>query len=294
MHTDKIERWQHRFMTTATTMTPLETILLTAGSARASLAPTRGGMVTRFSVGDRPVLFLDESTLVDTTKNVRGGVPVLFPSPGKLEDDHWARAGAEGVMGQHGFARNQAWEVVSQEPDVVTLRIASNDATHLVYPWNFVATYRYALRANALRIDQHFENTGATPMPFGAGFHPYFEVKNKAAASIPTHATKAFDNTTKTFVELTGPIDLTAKEVDLHLVDHGASEAILVLDDARIVVRASPELQRWVIWTVAGKDFVCVEPWTSPGNALNTGENLLVAEPGQTVSLWTEIGLEPL
>lgn len=274
--------------------TKLETILLTAGNARAHIAPDRGGMVTRFSVGDRRILFLDESTLVDPTKNVRGGVPVLFPSPGKLVDDHWTRNGAEGVMGQHGFARNAAWTVVSQEPDVVTLRIASTDATRAVYPWDFVVTYRYALRDTTLRIDQRFENTGTTPMPFGAGFHPYFEVKNKAAASVPTHATKAFDNTTKTVIDLVGPIDLTAKEVDLHLIDHGASEALLVLEDARIAVRGSDAFRRWVIWTVAGKDFVCVEPWTSPGNALNTGESLLVAEPGQAVELWTEISLEPL
>lgn len=250
--------------------------------------------MTRFSVGGREVLYLDEATLLDPTKNVRGGIPVLFPSPGKLEGDTWTRAGTAGVLGQHGFARNAAWTVVSQEPDVVTLRIASTDATRTVWPWDFVATFRYALRGSSLRIDQRFENRSTQPMPFGAGFHPYFAVTNKAGAALPTHATKAFDNVTKTVIDLAGPIDLTAKEVDLHLVDHDAAEAILVLEDARSAVRASPEFRRWVIWTVAGKDFVCVEPWTSPGNALNTGEDLLVLDPGQTRDLWTEIALEPL
>lgn len=274
--------------------TALETIQLVAGDAVALVAPGRGGMVTRFSVGGRELLYLDEATLLDPAKNVRGGIPVLFPSPGKLEGDTWSRAGVTGVLGQHGFARNAAWTVVSQEPDVVTLRIASNDATRTAWPWDFVATYRYALRGSSLRIDQRFENTSQQPMPFGAGFHPYFAVTNKAAAALPTHATKAFDNVTKTVIDLAGPIDLAAKEVDLHLIDHAAAEAILVLDDARIAVRASDEFRRWVIWTVAGKDFVCVEPWTSPGNALNTGDDLLVLDPGQSRDLWTEIALEPL
>jgi len=52
--------------------------------ARVLLSPARGGIVTRFSVGGRPVLFLDDATLADETKNIRGGVPVLFPSPGPL------------------------------------------------------------------------------------------------------------------------------------------------------------------------------------------------------------------
>src|SRR5438067_534494 len=53
--------------------TKLETITLADGDARVSLAPSRGGMATRFDVGDRPVFFLDEASLVDETKNVRGG-----------------------------------------------------------------------------------------------------------------------------------------------------------------------------------------------------------------------------
>jgi len=31
------------------------------------------------------VLALDEATLRDEAKNVRGGIPILFPAPGKLQ-----------------------------------------------------------------------------------------------------------------------------------------------------------------------------------------------------------------
>ena len=43
-----------------------------------------------------------------------------------------------------------------------------------------------------------------------------------------------------------------------------------------VVLEGSPEMTRWVIWTLAGKDFVCLEPWTCPGDALNTGDRLTV------------------
>src|SRR5207244_935719 len=76
-------------------------------------------------------------------------------------------------------------------------------------------------------------------------------------------------------VPLAGPIDLTAAEVDLHLIDHGQSHAALTLADGRRVeVRGSPEYRRWLIWTRAGRDLICLEPWTCPANAPNTGQDL--------------------
>jgi galactose mutarotase-like enzyme len=272
----------------------LETITLTDGDTRVTLAPARGGMATRFSVGTRAVFFLDESTLVDETKNVRGGTPVLFPSPGPLASDRFERGGKSGAMKQHGFARSRAWSVSSSAPREAVLRLASDDATRAQYPWDFEATFRYSVSGATLRIDQRFENTGQEPMPFAAGFHPYFHVADaeKSRARIPTAATRAWDNVTKRNVMLSSPIDLAQPEVDLHLVDHGRAEASLELGDgARVVVRGSDDYRRWVIWTLASKDFVCLEPWTAPANALNTGDGLTILAPGATREMFVELAL---
>ena len=275
---------------------PLESVVLEDTSARSVvvIAPARGGMVTRFAVAGAPVLYLDPETLADETKNVRGGNPVLFPSPGPLAGDHFTRDGREGSMKQHGFARSRAWKVIdTKDAREVTLELASDDATRAVYPWDFVARLRYALAGTTLTIETRVENTASrttngpeavAPMPFALGFHPYFYVPaaDKARASIPTGATRAWDNVTKMMVDVRGPVDLTVKEVDLHLVDHGATRATLHRGDDAVVVTASPAFGRWVIWTLAGKDFVCLEPWTAAANALNTGENLLTLAPGES------------
>lgn len=276
--------------------TALETIVLTRNDCHAFLAPERGGMATRFFVGERPIFYLDESTLLDKTKNVRGGNPILFPSPGKLEGDRFVRGERSGQMGQHGFARNEAWEVISQKADEATLRLTSNDRTRAVYPWDFVVTFHYSLKGSSLHIEQTFESTGAMadPMPFGAGFHPYFHVPqaNKGKARVKTLAARAWDNAAKEMVDVPSPIDLTAKEVDLHLIDHDGTTATLELGDgAAIDVRCSKELRRWVVWTLENKDFVCLEPWSCPANALNTDEDLLIAYPGEPIRLHTEIAL---
>jgi galactose mutarotase-like enzyme len=266
-------------------LTALETIALSDEStgARVAIAPTRGGMVTRFDVGTRPVLFLDEASLVDETKNVRGGIPVLFPSPGPLGGDTFTWRGRSGQMKQHGFARQRAWSVTSLSTMDVRLELVSDEATRAVFPWDFAATLRYALEGAKLTVATTIANRDAGPMPLALGFHPYFFVPDgeKSRARVPTHATRAWDNVSKKTIDVRTPIDLTAKEVDLHLVDHGATRAVLERGADSVVLTGDPELGRWVIWTLAGKDFVCLEPWTAPANALNNGESLLVLEPGE-------------
>ena len=280
--------------TTRTHDDALETLELRddANDSALWLAPSRGGMATRLRLGGREIFYLDESTLRDPTKNVRGGNPVLFPQPGKLAGDTFVRGAQRGALKQHGFARTEHWALIGTSTDgaaSATLQLVATEETRAAYPWDFTARFTYALRGRVLRIEQSFTNESDTPMPFGAGFHPYFYVpqREKASATIGTTATRAFDNVTKK-TEALLPIDLAQAEVDLHLVDHGARPCTLEWPSGSLIVRASEQYTHWVIWTLRDKDFVCVEPWTCPGDALNTGERLLVLARGETRMLWVE------
>ena len=265
-------------------------IELVNGESRATISSTRGGLTSRFAVGGREVLYLDAATLADPTKNVRGGIPVLFPTPGKLRDDRWRYAAYEGCLPQHGFARREPWHVLEQHAHELVLRLDQPATPD--WPWPCSLQIRYVLSGATLRLEPSVTNRGSTDMPFGLGFHPYFAVAqaDKAKMRIPTQARRAWDNVQQRSIELASPIDLAAKEVDLHLEDHGSSRAQLVWGDRRTVtLSASAELSRWVIWTLADRDFVCLEPWTCPGDALNTGAQLLVLRPGETRDFWLEI-----
>jgi galactose mutarotase-like enzyme len=52
-----------------------------------------------------------------------------------------------------------------------------------------------------------------------------------------------------------------------------------------VELQGSEEFTHWVLWTLPGRDFVCLEPWTCPGDALNTGDRLLHLEPGASRTL---------
>jgi galactose mutarotase-like enzyme len=251
-------------------------LTLSHDGTSAAIAPQRGAIVTSFRVQDRELLYLDQATFDDRSKNVRGGIPLLFPSPGKLLDDRWKH----GQMKQHGFARNVAWTVAAQTESQATLLLGASEETLRGFPWKFTARLTYTIAPSTLTLSFDIANEDSTPMPFAFGLHPYFVVHDKAHARIPTKATRAYDNVAKTIVPF-GGFEFTQREVDLHLVDHGSAAAMLDLGDVTIAIDCSPELTRWVVWTLPGKDFICLEPWSAPGNALNTGEGLIVVPPGE-------------
>lgn len=261
------------------------------------LAPGRGALTRSFSVAGHELLYLDETTFADLGKNVRGGIPVLFPSPGRLHEDRWQRDGKHGLLPQHGFARNDRWQLLAlstTDAASAELELVQQPHRFAQYPWRFRLVLKYQLVATTLRIESSVTNLDDHPLPYALGFHPYFAVQDKADVRITTNASKAYDNVHKRIVELS-ELELQSElraggELDLHLLDHSlATCGLQFADGGAIVLRASPAFARWVIWTSGDRPFVCVEPWTAEANALNTGQLLSLVAPGTTHTEWMEI-----
>lgn len=127
-----------------------------------TIAPERGAIATSFRVGGRELLYLDPATLSDATKNVRGGIPVLFPTPGKLEQDRYRWGSEHGELKQHGFARNLPFRITDADPAraELTLKLDSSSATLALYPWEFSFELRVSLAETRLRI-AHASKIGA-------------------------------------------------------------------------------------------------------------------------------------
>lgn len=268
----------------------------TRTDTRAVIAPQRGALVTSFQVAGRELLFMDDSTLYDTSKNVRGGIPILFPSPGKLTSDTFAHKGRVGTdLKQHGIARLMPWRVAHSSADSLELELASDAWTLARFPWTFQAQLHFQLIGRCLQLQFTLRNTDTVALPFALGYHPYFRVADadKARVSIASDATQAFDNVRKQIVPFQG-FDLTQQELDLHLLDHGSDDCALAWPDgSQLRVCADPDFAVWVVWTLAQRDFVCLEPWTARGDALNSGLNLLTVEPGESRTLQVELEFLP-
>jgi galactose mutarotase-like enzyme len=196
--------------------------------------------------------------------------------------------GARAPLRQHGFARNLPWRVLGADAAEVTLGLEASDETRAAYPYEFALVFRYVVGETSLRIEQRFENRGRVGMPIQPGLHPYFAVPDKAAARVETAATVAWDNVARARVPFRG-VDLASGEVDLHLLDHGRPGTRLVRPGAPdVVLRWSDDQRVLVLWTLPGRPFVCVEPWSAPANALVDG-GAVVVSPGEAHESHVEI-----
>jgi galactose mutarotase-like enzyme len=270
----------------------LDTYALVDGGCRVEVIPSRGALVTRMTVDSDEVLYLDEATVADPVKNVRGGIPVLFPMAGALPGDTYPVAGEVYTLPQHGFARRLPWKVRQSEDSLLVVGLSSTAETRRQFPWRFDARLTFSVVGTRLTLAFDLENQDHRPLPLHLGFHPYFQVAEalKAQAGVETDATHAWDNRLKRDVPFQG-LKLTADELDLHLKDHSGAGTKLERGPGSRPVRLSwsPEFRLLVVWTLKGKDFVCVEPWTAAAGALATGEGLLHVQPGERASLAFDI-----
>jgi galactose mutarotase-like enzyme len=159
------------------------TICSLDGGTRASFVPELGGAGSSLIVpgpgGPREVFYRYDFFWDRASRAIRGGWPFLFPICGRLERD--GQSGAYEIDGRiyrmsiHGFAPYMPWNVVkSERPDELILQLTDTAATRKVYPFAFEVLLTYRVGNGNLVCEQFYTNRSDRPMPFYAGFHPYF------------------------------------------------------------------------------------------------------------------------
>lgn len=273
-----------------------KTYILTDAIAqtRLEVVPERGGIITRWQVQGKDLLYLDGDRFADPSLSVRGGIPILFPICGNLPNNTYSHQGKTYTLKQHGFARDLPWTVSdSLTQDGITLTLKSDDQTHAVYPFDFELTFTYRLQGNALIIQQRYANRSPEPMPFSTGLHPYFAIsdaaseKNHLQFDIPaTQLTNQIDQTQHSF---SGQFDFEQTEIDVAFQPVAQQEASVTHPGHRLTLSYDPIYATLVFWTIKGKDYYCLEPWSAPRNALNSGKDLTWLKPGAVIE--TEVKL---
>ncbi|MBW4469467.1 MAG: aldose epimerase [Stenomitos rutilans HA7619-LM2] len=273
------------------------TLLNQATNTSLQIIPERGGIVTRWRVQGQEIFYLDEARLTDPTLTVRGGIPILFPICGNLPENTYTYNGQSYTLKQHGFARELPWEVVDQATDdrgSLTLSLTSNDQTRAVYPFDFRLLFTYTLDGNKLIVHQQYENHSDVAMPFSAGFHPYFSVLDKTQLEVDIPATHLLDQPTKVIRPFNGIFDFEQDEIDVAFTELSSQTARVTdrAQDLRLTLTQNDEFSIMVFWTVKGKPFYCLEPWTAGRNAMNTGDRLIHLAPGASLETTFTLAVE--
>ncbi len=266
------------------------TYILENPDARLEIVPERGGIVTRWRAAGQEVFYMDEERFRDPSLSIRGGNPVLFPICGNLTDDRYTLDGQTYTLPQHGFARNRPWQVVDQSTDdegaQLTVALTSSPETRMGYPFEFELRLTYRLQAHTLTIASAVTNRGDRPLPFCLGFHPYFHVTDKAKLQLGIPAVEWVSKAGE-WGEFFGELDFSQPEIDIAFPQLQSSRAHIQEGDRRLEM--DYDLSHYkvlVFWTVQGKPFYCLEPWSAGRNAFNPDpeqpDRRQWVNPGQT------------
>lgn len=114
--------------------------------------------------------------------NKKGGQgDVLIPFPGRVRGGEYEFEGTrhalvkndkDGPNAIHGFLRAELFETLRQTP--ASAAFAYKLGERPGYPFNLTVEIAYSLGEEGLETLYKITNTGRTPAPVGAGFHPYF------------------------------------------------------------------------------------------------------------------------
>jgi len=100
--------------------------------------------------------------------------PVLFPIVGSVWDGEYRVDDRVFKLGQHGFARDMDFTLVSQSDTEVLYALESTEETLLKYPYRFRLEIGYRLHGSSVDVIWRVKNPSDGELFFQIGAHPAF------------------------------------------------------------------------------------------------------------------------
>lgn len=271
--------------------------------------PGRGGLVSSLKMrapGHQDLqerLFLHDFFNQPQWEDLPGGLPFLFPVCARIARDGEAGMylynGKQYHLKIHGFSWYLSWDVIDQRDDMLTIRLHANDHTLAHYPFKFEVLLRYQATTQALICHQTYTNRGSNPMPFYAGFHPYFKTppveQGKADVTVNFQAkhrlryNQSMTDIIGTEKSIPLPCSITDPTINeqLHEITHNKRLTLAFPDETALHIEAEGEEETNLFpyaqtYTIEDKPFFCVEPWMAFPNALNTVSGAHWLQPGES------------
>jgi aldose 1-epimerase len=286
---------------------------------RAAFSPRANMILHSLTLGDRELLAARNGLEGYVERGSTMGVPLLHPWANRLGGLRYDAAGAEvaldagsalfkrdpGGLPIHGaFPTLMRWEVVetSRDGDSASLLARLDwDRAHPafeVFPFPHRLEYRAQLRARRLQIALVLEPSEDQPVPVSFGFHPYLRIPGGSRATaritLPVRRALVHDESGIPTGE-SEPCEPGSRPLGERGWDEGFSDLtdpprfVLQSDASEISVTFLRGYRFAQVFAPAGSDFVCFEPMTAPTNALVTGADLSVVEPGDRYEAAFEI-----
>ncbi|KAG0326826.1 hypothetical protein BGZ99_008928 [Dissophora globulifera] len=135
-----------------------------------------GATLTSWKSAGKEHIFLSEKAILDGSKAIRGGIPLVFPVFGKGKAPHVTAS-----LPQHGFARISRWKLANSSEDAhsVTAQFGLDhtmisDEYRKAWPYDFSLIYTVKLSAESIETHLKIHNVGDKSFDFNTLLHTYF------------------------------------------------------------------------------------------------------------------------
>ncbi|WP_332876281.1 D-hexose-6-phosphate mutarotase [Massilia sp. S19_KUP03_FR1] len=241
-------------MISETTFGQLPAVLLRAPDGAEAIVTLFGAHLVSWKGTDgRERLFCSAASVLDGSKAIRGGVPVIFP-----------QFAEQGKGMRHGFARVSDWHLLDsgvEDGEAIALFTLAEEDLKPEYAraWrhSFSLALRIGIKGNTLAMDLEVRNTGEEPLAFAAALHTYFAVADVAKVRISGVAADALSidgNVDEIYSKVAGEMAIDTGAITLQVKQSGFTDAVVwnpgAADAAALSDMEDDEYQR----------FVCVEP----------------------------------
>lgn len=260
------------------------------------------GTLVSFKVHDREVLYFSNSDACSANID-NGGIPILFPVCGALSEDTYSIGSKHYTMPKHGFAFGVPWTARSVQGDEggeIQTELHADERTLKSYPFNFTVNITYKLKKDDLLIDQEYCNNGQEIMMFYSGLHPYFIANNKKNLIFDINAESFGDDSSGEMLEriYTGKVDFDRTVDFIFRLKAPFEQKYSYTDHSekrKIIIETGAEFKYMVMWTKdAESSFICLEPWMAEPDAMNTGKDMHLLKPGESLKTWIRISVRDM
>jgi galactose mutarotase-like enzyme len=242
--------------------------------------------------------------------------PILFPIIGRLNDDVLRLGEQRYPIGQHGFARDQRFDLTEHSATGCRFLLRDNPATHRAYPFAFRLEVSYAVQEASLAIGYTVTNPAEAPLPFSIGAHPAFRWPLPGAGQKAAH-TLEFEQAEAGPVYRPGsvglldptpqPMPVNGRVLSLRDAVFEGGALVMLAPASRHVRFSAPGVpglevawqgfEQLGIWMKPGAEFLCIEPWAGHTDFAGRPTEfhhkpaIQVLEPGESRSFGHRISL---
>jgi len=214
--------------------------------------------------------------------------PILFPVVGKCAKDQIIVKGKSYPMGQHGFARDRRFEVLTKTEDKLSFRLSSDAETKKHFPFDFELILHYQLDDDSVHIGYKVKNSGTGNMFFSIGAHPAF-LLDAHAKQTQLRFNKKEDqnrhllhdglfNGKKEASLKSGVLDLSNEDFKTDAIVYkglSSTEVELIQDGQKKLSMLFSGFPYFGVWSKPDcQEFLCLEPWIGCADPIGFEEEL--------------------